>query len=140
MGLYIERMGGDDIKWHYGALHFMRYAACRTCGYEGSHEDFTNAERDGVDGVRLWDLYPDFRQLLHFSDCEGIFVPDGYADGFEDSFHIGSFHRLTDEVNELYKRMKKNPDYNYDESMQYVTDLRDLIINEDEGQWILIFG
>lgn len=114
MGLTITGMGSKkEYSFGYTALHLIRFLACKTAGFEGTIDDFNEK------GTALWDQYPQFYQLLHFSDCNGFLVPEWCLKDidYSESFHLGSLTRLVNELEKIQIAITENPEEYSDKTL-----------------------
>jgi len=149
MGLDIERIHGRSCRWSYSTLHWVRYMAALSTGWRGGFEDFSKLEStnrdDGTTGKETWKLFPQYYQLMHFCDAEGIFVTDTYLDNVEykDSFFLGSFEKLKDEVGRLHTWLLDNPKYlaSLNITMMDIGDVTELytLLQEEDPFEIVLF-
>lgn len=120
----------------YTVLHMIRHLALRTAGYKGEFLDFIKLQ-EGPNGNYPYDKYPQFWQLLHFSDCEGILVRGDYLTNvdYEKSFHLGSSGRLLNELRRVREEITKDVS-KWDDgtrSLQAFWDLYNLVEDECEN-------
>ena len=144
MGLAIERIHGRSCSWSYSTLHWVRYMAALSTGWRGGFEDMRALESADNKDAQTWEMFPQYYQLMHFCDCEGIFVSDMYLDDvtYKDSFFLGSFDKLKDEVSRLHTWLLDNPKYLASLNIQMmsiesVTELYTLLQEEDPFEIIL---
>lgn len=84
----------------------------------------------------------DFRQLLHFSDCEGILVPEFFLKdvNYSKSYHLGSSTKLLAELEQLKDWIARNPSLVYPNESKIFFMLYDLVFDTVEnGSGILKF-
>ncbi|MHA1420340.1 MAG: hypothetical protein ACTSPO_15605 [Candidatus Heimdallarchaeaceae archaeon] len=90
----------------------------------------------------LWEKYPKFRQLLHFSDAEGILIREDflYKINYQESFELGSSTKLLEELEFLKDELARNPEKYKDTSTKPFFSLYDVVKDEvEEGRGILWF-
>ena len=134
-----------SVDWGYTQLHKVRWLAAVSCGFKGDFKAFSNMERTGKP-KDTWVKWPDHYQLMHFSDCEGTFVPDYMLKDvvYKDTFMLGSYDKLKAEVTRLWEWVQKNRDKlvpNPDVStwdLKAVEDLYHLVADEN-GYEVLLF-
>lgn len=124
-------------RYGYGQLHVIRWIACRSQGYE---KDFVEFMKDQENN--LWETYPKFRQLLHFSDAEGILIPEDflYKVNYEDSLELGSSTKLLGELDLLKDELARHPEKYQDIATKPFFSFYDLVKDEVEnGRGIIWF-
>ena len=150
MGLHIRRLDGRSISWSYSTLHMVRYIAALSTGWGGSYEEFYNLEGDQDDGEKgkeTWELFPQYHQLMHFCDAEGIILSDFFLRDvdYSKSFFLGSFGKLKDEVNKLQTWILDRREYLLQSkfnlsiyNLECVTELA-VMMNDEDSREIIIF-
>ena len=83
-----------------------------------------------------------FWQLLHFSDCEGILIPDFYLKGidYSKSDHLGSLTRLDKELEVLKDWIARTEKVVYGREKKLFFILYDLIHEEAEHGGMITFA
>lgn len=99
MGQQSER----EYHYSYEGLHFIRYLAVKIEGFKGSY-------KNSLKETGNFKKYKRFHQLLHFSDCDGILLPDSLLrdSDISESFYIGSSGKLLKELEIIKKYLLKN--------------------------------
>lgn len=137
MGLEISGFSSEkEWSYSYTPLHFIRFLACKIDGYEGEFVGFSEYE-----GQKCWEKHKQFWQLLHFSDAEGVFVPESFLDDidYEQSFYLGNSDKLLKELEHIKEAVAREPQkYGKLIDMDVFWNLYDLVKEEvDEGYGII---
>ena len=101
MGLHITGMRSrKEYSRSYGALHFVRYLGAIACGFEGDYDQFKEIEHGDRGNQRTWGMFPQCWQLMHFSDDEGVLIPEHALNGvdYRLSWMLGSSTKLYNEL------------------------------------------
>jgi hypothetical protein len=144
MGLSIDGWYSEkEWSYSYTPLHWVRYLACKIDGYKGTWLEFDGPFR-GHESQQPWLKHKRFWQLLHFSDCEGILLPDSRLEDvdYENSFEVGSSTKLLRELDIIREEITTYPDKYKDmeQTIKIFWDLYNLVKDEvDEGAGILRF-
>ncbi len=136
--------GWSTDKIYYGGnmgLHLIRWLALLVAGWPCTYEEFDEIENKGI-----WNKTTRFYQLFHFSDSEGIFVPDFYLlkVDYKNSFHLGNSIKLLDEL-EIIKLEIEREDWIKEQvkgtrALESFNELYQLVYDEvKNGKGILIF-
>jgi len=74
----------------------------------------------------------DFRQLQHFSDCEGILVPDFFLKDvdYSNSYYLGNSTKLLEELEKLKDWIARNPTLVNERESRLFFMLYDLVYDE----------
>ncbi len=125
----MEEKDGGHISWGYHALHGVRYAAAKASGFKGTEYEFVKKELDGTSDTE----FPKYRQLMHFTDCDGILVPSGYLKGvnYEKSYKIGSFDEMKNEIIELGSEVLTHPELFSDVERRHIGQLHKMFTYAD---------
>ena len=138
MGLIVVGSSTEKrYSYGYSQLHVIRWLACKSRGYEKDFVEFMKDQKNNI-----WEKYPDFRQLLHFSDSEGILIREDflYKIDYQDSFELGSSTKLLEELEIIKDELARNPDIFQDASTKPFFSLYDVVKNDvEEGRGILWF-
>jgi hypothetical protein len=114
-------------EWLYGDIHHELNSEEGQVGY--------------LDGEDISKIEP-YRQLINFSDCEGILVPRGFLEGIEyqDSLHLGCSNDLYEELETLSAWILDNAARVTETELKVFNMLHDLVKDECEnGKGILRF-
>lgn len=139
MGLTIVGVTSEK-KYRYGytQLHIVRWIACRSKGYSKPFGSLFMEDQKN----NLWEEYPDFWQLLHFSDSEGVLIRDDFLFkvDYKESLQLGSSTKLLEELELVKDELARNPeDYRNIKTDSFFA-LYDLVKDEVEnGRGILYF-
>lgn len=141
MGLNIYgNRSGKSLGWGSHALHWVRTLAIATSleKVEGKTAEKIWKEAEKLEHAGSWDRFPEFWQLLHFADNEGVLICGSYLDDvdYSKSFYLGSLDRLHDNLesikNEITLNMK--PYESYLSAREVFWKLYDLVDSEqNEG-------
>jgi len=137
MGVNIQGMCSDKRYSHSTyALHEVRCLACRIDGFKGSLSDF-------LEGDKMWEKFSRFRQLLHFSDENGILVPEYYLENvdYKNSFKLGDSNQLLEELTLVKDGLAGDKDIANNEERKNFLQFYELVKDEVEnGRGILVFS
>lgn len=125
------------FAYNYSRLHIIRWIACKSRGYEKSFPEFMKDQENNI-----WETYPEFRQLLHFSDSEGVLVPEYFLHkiNYQDSFEIGSSTLLLSELERIKDELARSPEKYQDIATKPFFSFYDLVKDEVEnGRGIIWF-
>lgn len=148
MGLDIHGANSDKgYSRSYSTIHIIRCMALRTEGFEDDMAAFHELQKKG----ETWTKYPKFRQLLHFSDAEGLMIRDRWLEGIDisESFELGCIDDLYKELSIIKDQVARRPDIFKDLPLEPFWELYDLVEDElfedkeyDErrGNATLLFG
>jgi hypothetical protein len=129
-----ERVYLEGILHEHVDLLYAKKSLLRDWMYG---KDYPKTERKFTDN----DL-KDFRQLIHFSDCEGILVPDWCLDdvNYSESYMFGSSTELLEELERLKDWIARNPTMVNSNESEIFFMLYDLVFDTVEnGSGILSF-
>ncbi|MHA1408835.1 MAG: hypothetical protein ACTSQY_00705 [Candidatus Odinarchaeia archaeon] len=119
----------------YSQLHSIRYLAMKLSGFRGDWQAAIRFEKEG----KPWKEFPEFYQLLHFSDCEGILLKETFLTDIDisNSFEVGNLNKFYNELKTLNKALK-NSQYEYEAKL--VKNLVEGIYDElTYGEGIILF-
>jgi hypothetical protein len=109
MGLDIKTCN-EEIESYNGSyhnLHEIREIAIKICGYKKDIGEWYKEFEDKHD----YGVYNRFRQLLHFSDCEGILVRGFFLEevDYSKSYELGNSDTLLKELEDMKEEIERNP-------------------------------
>lgn len=146
MGLDIS--GWDSKKsYHcgYSGIHQIRWLASIASGAYKTYAEFYKLYECGTPMEKL---FPNFEQLMHFSDAEGILVPSFFLRQVEykNSYHLGNSEKLLAELKLIKLALKEDKEtFEYlkvfeTRAIDIFEQLYDLVLDEvEEGTGILKF-
>ena len=151
MGLDVDGWSSDKT-YHcgYSGIHQIRWLGAILSGFMESYSDFMKLyERDDIPMDKRFSR---FEQLMHFSDSEGIFVPEWFLRkvDYKESYYLGNSTKLLDELRIIkfgIYEMYKDKDYFNERTKVFESRAFDIFkelfeLVEDEvinGKGILVF-
>ena len=95
----------------YGALHRIRaFALFSTGDFDTIESAFKYLFEGYKNKNKLWEKYNQFENLIDFSDCEGLYIPQFYLGDFKPNKYLRSSDGLINELKSIKTDMIKNPE------------------------------
>lgn len=132
MSLWIRRFDSEkEWKYCYHMLHVIRYTAAKSSGFQGTFEMFEELEKRND----TWKEWPEFYQLMHFCDAEGVLVPGYILENvdIDKAFYLGNSETLAREISLLRTRINHEPELCDEEIKIAIDELYDLLMEEEPG-------